>query len=74
MRIHAGFDLRFRRLAMMLYMSVFKIAIERLEVQERWDVGVCGGAVVAFVEVVGEDFPVIMAYTNVSSLLIDMRR
>jgi hypothetical protein len=60
MCIHACFDLFFCGRAVVLDVSVFEVAVEAFKVEEGWDVGVRGGAVVAFVEVVCEDFPVIV--------------
>jgi hypothetical protein len=47
------------RLAVVLDMAVSRIAVEALQVQEGRYIGMGGGAVVAFVEVVGCDFPVV---------------
>ena len=47
------------RFAVVLDMAVYSVAIETLWVEERGDVWVGCWAVVAFVEVVGCDFPVI---------------
>jgi hypothetical protein len=47
-----------------LDMSVFERGVESFEIEERGDVWVCCGAVVAFVEVICEDFPVEMAWSG----------
>lgn len=44
----------------MLDMPVFDVAVERVEVDEVRDVGVCRRAVVAFVEVISQDLPVVV--------------
>jgi hypothetical protein len=62
----AKFDLVFGRFAIVLDMSAFEVAVEGFEVEEGGDVGVCGGTVVALVEVVGENLPVVGACKVVS--------
>jgi hypothetical protein len=58
MRDYTGFHLLICRFAVVLDVSVFKRGVE-----ERGDVWVCCGAVVAFVEVVCQDFPIEMTYS-----------
>ena len=59
--VEACFDLLGLGVAMMLDVAVFKVAVEGFEVEEGGDVRVGRGAVVAFVEVVREDLPVVGA-------------
>jgi hypothetical protein len=70
--VNACFGLFLGWFAVVLNVSTFEIALERFEVQEGRNVGVCGGTVVAFVEVVGEDLPVIVAYV-IESAILDVR-
>lgn len=58
---------------MVLDMAGDEVGVEGFEVEEGGDVRVGGGAVVAFVEVVGEDFPVVVALGDVS-LVTDMEK
>lgn len=51
--------LLFGGFAVVLDVAVLQRTIEALEIQKRGNVGMGGRAVVAFVEVVGENFPVV---------------
>lgn len=62
MCVDARGDLFRRGRAVVLDVAGDEVGIEGFEVEEGGDVGVGGGAVVAFVEVVGEDFPVVVAW------------
>jgi hypothetical protein len=63
-RDDTGFYLLVCRFAVVLDVSVFECGVESFEIEERGDVWVCCGAVVAFVEVVCEDFPIEMAWSG----------
>jgi hypothetical protein len=71
--VNASFGLFLGWFTVVLNVSTFEIAVEGFEVQEGRDVGVCGGTVVAFVEVIGEDLPVIVAYVTESAMVTDVR-
>jgi hypothetical protein len=45
----------------MLYMAIFQIAVERFQVDEVGDVGMRSGTVIALVEIIGQDFPVVIS-------------
>ena len=59
MCVVAKFDLVFGRFAVVLDVSAFEVAVECFEIEEGRDVGVRGWTVVALVEVVDENFPVV---------------
>lgn len=54
-------DLVFGWFAVVLDMSAFEIAVEGFEVKEGGDVGVRGGTVVALVEIIGKNLPIVSA-------------
>ena len=55
------FDLLGSRLAMVLNVAGLGVAVKRLQVEEFRDIRMGGRAVVALVEVVGQDLPVVFA-------------
>ena len=61
MGVEPCFDLLGLGVAVVLDVAVLEVAVEGFEVEECGDVGVGGRAVVALVEVVGEDLPVVGA-------------
>lgn len=74
MRVHASLDLFFRRCTVMLNVSILEITIEALQIEERRDVWVGHGAMVALIEVVRQDLPIVVAYEQGKSTFWSMIR
>ena len=62
MDIHTSINLFLGRLACVLDMPALECTVKRFEVQESWDVRVRCRAMIAFIEVVCCDFPVVVAF------------
>lgn len=63
-------DLLWCGLAVVLDVSIFEIAVERLKVEEFRNIGVCRRAVVALVEIISQNLPVIFAFERISVVKI----
>lgn len=53
-----------------LNVSIFGVAVEGIEIQELGDVGVGGWAVVTFVEVISQNFPVVVSLELIGMIQI----
>ena len=51
---------------MVLNMSAFEIAVERIQVEEFWNISMCCRAVVAFIKIIGQNLPVIVTLKGIT--------